>query len=578
MKRLLLRIGLALSVVHATPALCAASLPEGGGDLRVALFSARAVHAITLVPLGAGAWTAACAGCAHKPWVGELVFRGKGELFAGGSVQAQDGSGSKRVVTGLWHLRGAADGSVDAVVTVPSEQYVAAVVNAEAAPDEPFASLQALAVVARTYALQGRHFKPVQGHLDADLCDSTACQAVRFGVAPQPVTEAVRLTAGETLWVQQERAAVFFSQHCGGVSESAGALWPDLRRVPYLQTKRDPFCVRRDPAAWHTEVSLNELAALATSEGWKLPTAVRTARVIERTASGRARLIEFAGAGGRESVVAAPSLRLAIGRALGWDRIRSDLYEVAVRHSALVFDGRGHGHGVGLCQAGAAEMAREGKTAGEILTFYFPGTRRGVSEHDTGWHTETVGPVQVRAVQPLREADREAMMRAWQSAAARWASFAPGGTDRTLHDASTLVLAPSTELFRQESRQPGWSLASTRGSTTVVQPLTVLARRGLSLEDLLRHEYLHQQVESQAGPSTPLWLREGLVEELAGEPVPLRALEPVVGDRELVDASTWEASLRAHRAAQGRVHLLLQRHGVATVLVWLRRGVPSDLL
>ena len=74
------------------------------------------------------------------------------------------------------------------------------------------------------------------------------------------------------------------------------------------------------------------------------------------------------------SIVSASALRFGIGRTLGWNLVRSDAYDLGVRNGALVFDGRGHGHGVGLCQEGGAEMAAEGKAVHEILAFYFPGT------------------------------------------------------------------------------------------------------------------------------------------------------------------------------------------------------------
>ena len=78
------------------------------------------------------------------------------------------------------------------VVTLPSERYVAAVLNAEAAPNEPAQSLQALAIVARTYALNGSHFTPQSGELPADLCDSTQCQAMRLGLYRRPSSRQCR--------------------------------------------------------------------------------------------------------------------------------------------------------------------------------------------------------------------------------------------------------------------------------------------------------------------------------------------------------------------------------------------------
>ena len=167
-------------------------------------------------------------------------------------------------------MRGAsADGSVDVVATIPSERYVAAVLNAEAASDEPAQSLRALAILARTYALNGQHYAAAAGHLAADLCDSTQCEAMQLRTPPATIEAAVRATAGETLWFGGRRAEVFFSQSCGGQTEAAGAVWSRLRGIPYLPSHADPYCVKRDAAAWHAEVPLAARRLALPALGWR---------------------------------------------------------------------------------------------------------------------------------------------------------------------------------------------------------------------------------------------------------------------------------------------------------------------
>src|SRR6185437_2788974 len=62
-----------------------------------------------------------------------------------------------------------------------------------------------------------------------------------------------------------------------------------------------------------------------------------------------------------------------VGQKLGWDKVPGTRYSVA-RNAAgdVVFESTGAGHGVGLCQWGASELARRGKTYKEILQYYFP--------------------------------------------------------------------------------------------------------------------------------------------------------------------------------------------------------------
>ncbi len=538
----------------------------GGRDVAVALFSIRDLHALTVTPLGPNAWIAACAGCVHKKLAESIHLMGSAELFAGGMLRVtEEATGESRTAAGLWHLRASRQG-VDVVLTLPSERYVAAVLNAEAAANEPPQSLRALAVLARTYALNGRHFTAQSGHLPAELCDSTQCQAMRLAPVPVAIEQAVQATAGETLWFGATRAEVFFSQSCGGLTEDAGAVWPKLRGLPYLRSHPDAFCLRRDAAAWHAEIPLADLAAIAKAEGWRIPAKIVTARIAERSASHRALRIVFSDSAGAQSFVAASALRFGVGRALGWNRVRSDAYDIGVRNGVLVFDGHGHGHGVGLCQTGAAEMAAEGKDARTILAFYFPGTAVRILTGDDGWQETRIGSITLRSNRALSSAQTLAVQQAWSEAQSRFPPRKPLAPE--------IVFAPTTELFRQMMTQPGWALASTRGTTIVLQPEPLL--HGISAT--LLHELLHVLVEAEAGERAPLWLREGLVEVLAGEPAaPAPAMSIAEIESALVHADSRAASQGAHRAAAARVRAAIARYGASTVRGWLSSGPPADL-
>jgi stage II sporulation protein D len=500
------------------------------------------------------------------------------EVFAGGTLRVTDDATSDaRTATGLWHLRASGrDHEVDVVLTLPSERYVAAVLNAEASPDEPAESLRALAILARTYALNGSHFTAAPGHLAAELCDSTQCQAMRLDAAPVAIEDAAMTTAGEALWYGRWRAEVFFSQNCGGLTEDAGAVWPKLTGVPYLRSHADPYCVRLDTATWHTEVPLARLAEIAQAEGWHVSANIVAAHVTARSQSHRALRVVFTGSDGTRTDVSASALRFGIGRALGWDRVRSDAYDVGVHNGALVFDGRGHGHGVGLCQEGAAEMATEGKSAREILAFYFPGTAVRILPGDDGWKETHVGSLAVRTTQPLT-ADRRSMLeQTWSDAQTRFPPRRPLAPE--------IVFAPATEVFRQLTAQPGWVLASTRSNLIVLQPEVVLRAHGRSAPATLLHEMLHVLVEAEAGERAPLWLREGLVEVLAGESagnmgaMSVRTMPSNAIDSALAHASSLQESERAHADAAARVRALIARYGLSSVRGWLSSGVPAGVV
>ena len=566
-----------VTLLVAGPSSLAASAPEtGGGDVSVVLFSARTVRSLTMTPVGANAWIASCPRCAHRKLSQPLHLTAPTETFAGGMLRVvDDGSGDTHTAAGLWHVRASGQSlELHVVLTLPSERYVAAVLNAEATPNEPAQSLQALAIVARTYALNGNHFTAQSGQLPADLCDSTQCQAMRLGPVSPAIDQAVQVTAGETLWFDARRAEVFFSQSCGGLTEDGEVVWPNLHGLPYLHGHRDPYCPRRGTDAWHAEIPLTDFVAIAKAEGWRIPGKIVAARVSNRSPSHRALRIVLTGDKGAESLIAASSLRFAVGRALGWNRLRSDAYELGLRNGTLVFDGHGHGHGVGLCQSGATEMASEGSNAKAILSFYFPGTAVRITPHDEGWHETHFGSITLRST-GLPSSDQEAawgrsVQRAWNDALQRFPPHKP--------IAPQVVLAPTTELFRQMTAQPGWELASTRSNTIVLQPGSVLVNHGLSSSATLLHEMLHVLVESEASKLAPLWLREGLVEVLAGEAEgSTSSLSTNEIERALTSADSWAASERAHRAAAARVRALIARYGVSTVRGWLSSGPPAGV-
>jgi stage II sporulation protein D len=110
-------------------------------------------------------------------------------------------------------------------------------------------------------------------------------------------------------------------------------------------------------------VPARELGKLAGLGG-----AATSVRVVSRSPTGRAEKVEVA-SGERRVVLAATDLR----QRLGFSRLPSLAFEVRRDGADVVLDGRGQGHGAGLCQWGAAGLAREGKTYREILGHYYPG-------------------------------------------------------------------------------------------------------------------------------------------------------------------------------------------------------------
>jgi stage II sporulation protein D len=274
--------------------------------------------------------------------------------------------------------------------------------------------------------------------------------------------------------------------------------------------------------------------------------------------------------------VSADSLRFALDRDFGWNLLRSDWYEVSLSNSTLHFEGKGYGHGVGLCQAGAREMALEKNSARDILGFYFPGTHIGITATDSHWMETQAAGWTLRTTGPsssLLQTGNEA----WAMAQERVRPLL--GSIPLIHP--VVYQFPSTELFRQSSGEPGWVRAATRGEHVFMQPEAILRSNGTNAATLL-HEFLHVLIEQAATEKAPLWMREGLVEVLADSPMAARQnraprISMAQVDAGLADRIHPAASRMAHEEAKSMVLTLLARHGQATVGSWLQKGIPADI-
>jgi stage II sporulation protein D len=261
-------------------------------------------------------------------------------------------------------------------IEVPLEKYVAAVLAGEGSVLRSAEALKALAVAARTFGVYGRGRHAKEGY---DLCGTTHCQRLDLaGITPR-LEAATAATAGQLLWWAGKPAFAVYSRDCGGVTEDVSAVWPELSAT-YLRSQTDPYCLRAGVRDWQWRAKAPDLLAALAASQLRAPRTMEQVTISQRTASGRARELTLAGAGERVRI-SATAFRFALGRALGWDWVPSDRYEVA----GLEFRGTGSGHGVGLCQRGADEMGAEGRSYREILAFYYPGTEVGLTGRGIPW-------------------------------------------------------------------------------------------------------------------------------------------------------------------------------------------------
>ena len=225
----------------------------------------------------------------------------------------------------------AAKRELTSVVSMGLEVAVASAVAAESPPGASLEALKAQAVVTRSYyvATRGRH-------ADFDFCDTTHCQFLRQPPsAAHPASLAAAQTEGLVLAYRDAPLAALFSANCGGRTRTLAELGIATDGYPYYSVEC-PSCLAESPV-WEAQLDWKDAAPLVTGKNLE-------------------------------------QARLEVGRKLGWGVVPGSNYETRREGEKLVIHGRGAGHGVGLCQKGAAAMAAEGATFREILARYFPNT------------------------------------------------------------------------------------------------------------------------------------------------------------------------------------------------------------
>ncbi len=257
------------------------------------------------------------------------------------------------------------NGGIRIVAVVPLEEYVAAVLSREASPSFPSQALEALAVAVRTYT---HSTMATPRDPDYDVVAGVQDQVFEgVGDIGEAYRAAAEVTRGEILQFRGGLARTVYHSTCGGMTESAGNAWG--KDVPYLQSMRCEDC--RDSPVWRWEyrMGLGEARRIALTLGVRSGEDLRI-EVAGRTPAMRARHIRLS-SGGITRETKADLFR----RTAGYTRMRSLWAEIAPVAGGFRITGNGYGHGVGLCQWGAAGMAKRGAGYREILARYYPMTQ-----------------------------------------------------------------------------------------------------------------------------------------------------------------------------------------------------------
>lgn len=316
-------------------------------------------------------------------------------------------------------------GKVTAVNIVGVEDYLLSVISSEMKASAGLEFLKAHAVISRSWVMaQVEHrqshvsrtpgpscpvSEPVEGaeeyikwfdhddHTLFDVCADDHCQRYQglTMAVGDTVRKAVDQTWGLVLTSEGKICDARFSKCCGGRMELFSTCWED-KDYPYLQPLPDTadcveggdvFCDTKDEKIlsqvlndydletrdfyrWRTEYSRTEVSDLVRRRSGMDFGTIRDLVPVERGPSGRLKRLKVVG--DKKTMIIGKEL--IIRRWLSDSHLKSSAFEVHWDGDHLTLDGSGWGHGVGLCQIGAAVMAAKGYTFDQILLHYYPGS------------------------------------------------------------------------------------------------------------------------------------------------------------------------------------------------------------
>ena len=296
-----------------------------------------------------------------------------------------------------------------AINELPVEKYLTSVISSEMSSTSSLEFLKAHAVISRSWLLAqiekrkqhesgGDNFFSFtksdnefirwydrEDHTIFDVCADDHCQRYQ-GITRANnthVEEAISQTRGQVLMYEDEICDARFSKCCGGVTEEFQYCWEDTPK-PYLVSFHDPYCNTNDKHilsqvlndfdqetpdfySWQVKYTKAELSELVNRKLKDDFGEIQDLIPVERGKSGRIWKLKIVGTKKTFTI----GKELEIRRALSESHLYSSAFDVEKTTDGFILHGKGWGHGVGLCQIGAAVMGEQGHPYDEILLFYY---------------------------------------------------------------------------------------------------------------------------------------------------------------------------------------------------------------
>jgi stage II sporulation protein D (peptidoglycan lytic transglycosylase) len=278
---------------------------------------------------------------------------------AGGEIRVND-----QTFGGVLHIALLRD-KLRLINELDVEEYLKGVVPIEISPEWNPEALKVQAIIARTYVL---HQKGANLGREYDVLATTADQVYGGRAVEKPAANrAVLETRGLVLTYDGALILSAYHSTAAGPTESASEVWGiDL---PYLRGVSCPFDHNSPYYAWDRSFPMDTVQESLEKAGYNVGT-IASITPYRWTGAGRISRLRLLHSRG-ELILRAEDLR----RILGYRELPSTHFKIEKMGREMEVQGNGYGHGVGLCQWGAKEMAEMGYGYEKILKYYYPGVR-----------------------------------------------------------------------------------------------------------------------------------------------------------------------------------------------------------
>lgn len=239
--------------------------------------------------------------------------------------------------------------------------YLAGVVESEGGGGKDIEYYKVQALMSRTYALKYKTRHKKEGF---SICDRVHCQAYHSMMRFTPIIDSAVAQTDNIVMVDDHGHFIdsYFHANCGGQTCEPDYVWNNS--IPYLETFVDTFCIYTRQARWEKKVPQWEWKNYLVKEfGYPVQDSAMLAMIYTFDQ------LE------RKAFYIHPSLGIPLRDLRTKFNLKSTFFSCHPEGDQVVIEGRGFGHGVGLCQEGAMKMAKYGYTYDQIARFYFPGIR-----------------------------------------------------------------------------------------------------------------------------------------------------------------------------------------------------------